>query len=68
MVGKPYILKFPLFTMAKRRLKAHKQRGMNRRLKTNKGPMSAEEKLARKKNAELQKELNKKKLAKEAKK
>jgi hypothetical protein len=54
--------------MAKRRLKPHTQRGMNRRVRTNKGPMSAEEKLARKKNSELQKELNKKKLAKEAKK
>ncbi len=54
--------------MAKVRLKAHKQRSMKRRLISGKKPMSAEEKLARKKNAEVQKELNKAKLAKLAKK
>lgn len=54
--------------MAKRRLKNHKQRGMNRRMRTNNGPMSEEEKLIRKKNAEVQRELNKKKLTKESKK
>jgi len=54
--------------MAKRRLKPHTHRGMNRRMLTWKKPMSAEEKLARKKNAEVQRELNKAKLAKLAKK
>ena len=50
--------------MSKKRLKAHKQRTMNRRLKSNKGPMSDNEKLARRKNTVLQKELNIAKLAK----
>jgi hypothetical protein len=50
--------------MPKKRLKAHKQRTMNRRLKSNKGPMSENEKLARRKNTILQKELNIAKLAK----
>ena len=54
--------------MTKVRLKRNKHRSMKRRLLSGKKPMSAEEKLARKKNAEVQKELNKAKLAKEAKK
>ena len=54
--------------MAKVRLKHHKHRSMKRRLISGKKPMSAEDKAARKKNAEVQKALNKAKLAKLAKK
>ncbi len=48
----------------KRRPKANKQRGMNRRLARGKKPMSAEEKEARKKMKEKQREENKARVAK----
>ena len=50
--------------MAKRRLRRHKQMTMTRRLKSGKKPMSAEQKLERKKKADEQRAEAKKRLAK----
>ncbi len=50
--------------MAKKRLRDHKQQGMNRRRISGRKPMSKEEKEARKKRSEAQRIENRERLAK----
>lgn len=61
---KPYILNFSNSVMAKRRLKRHKKQGMNRRIKTQRKPMTVEQKEIRKKMREEQSVADKARIAK----